>query len=83
MKIDNLIIGSGITGLSFACFSEDDYIILEKESIPGGYTDIENIVKYIKDVKKDNKIREDIYLNFNYTYDFSINRILEAFKLFL
>jgi protoporphyrinogen oxidase len=37
MKIDNLIIGSGITGLSFACFSKGDYIILEKESTPGGY----------------------------------------------
>lgn len=34
----NLIIGAGVTGLSFAAFSKNkDYIIIEKEQNPGGY----------------------------------------------
>lgn len=34
----NLIIGAGLSGLSFAYFSGDqDYLIIEKESEPGGY----------------------------------------------
>lgn len=32
-----LVIGAGITGLSFSKFIEDDYIVLEKESSVGGY----------------------------------------------
>lgn len=36
MKIKNLIIGAGISGLSFAYFS-DDYLIVEKESEIGGF----------------------------------------------
>lgn len=57
--------------------NEIPYFIPQYETI----TDIDTIVKYIEDVKKDNKIREKFYLNFNYTYDFSINRILEAFRI--
>lgn len=37
MKIKNLIIGGGISGLTFAFFSEKDYLILEKEEEYGGY----------------------------------------------
>lgn len=37
-KIKYLIIGSGVTGLSFANFIDsDDYLILEKDDSPGGY----------------------------------------------
>lgn len=56
--------------------NEIPYFIPRYETI----TDIDIIVKYIEDVKRDNKIREEIYLNFNYTYDFSVNRILETFN---
>jgi hypothetical protein len=38
MKIKNLIIGAGISGLSFAYFlKNDDYLILEKDNTYGGY----------------------------------------------
>lgn len=37
-KIKYLIIGAGVTGLTFANFiSDDDYIIVEKENEPGGF----------------------------------------------
>ena len=36
-KIKYLIIGAGISGLSFANYIKDDYIILEKENEVGGY----------------------------------------------
>tara|TARA_B110000196_G_scaffold319305_2_gene336996 strand:- start:1094 stop:2344 length:1251 start_codon:yes stop_codon:yes gene_type:complete len=36
-KVKYLVLGGGVSGLSFANFVEDDYIILEKESQPGGY----------------------------------------------
>ncbi len=36
-KIKYLIIGAGISGLTFANYIKDDYIILEKESEVGGY----------------------------------------------
>lgn len=36
-KIKYLIIGSGISGLSFAYFGKKDYLILEKDSSYGGY----------------------------------------------
>lgn len=35
---DNLIVGAGLSGLSFAYFSKNpNYLIIEKESEPGGY----------------------------------------------
>ena len=35
---DNLILGAGLSGISFAYFlNNDNYLILEKESTPGGY----------------------------------------------
>ena len=38
MKTEVLIIGGGITGLSLASYLKDkDYLVLEKDSIPGGY----------------------------------------------
>jgi protoporphyrinogen oxidase len=38
METKTLIIGGGITGLSAASFlSHSDYLVLEKDSIPGGY----------------------------------------------
>lgn len=36
-KTKNLIIGGGITGLTFANYINDDYLIIEKESEVGGY----------------------------------------------
>lgn len=37
-KIDYLIIGTGVTGLSFANFiNSEDYLIIEQDSSPGGY----------------------------------------------
>ena len=37
MQIKYLIIGAGISGLTFANYIKDDYLILEKESEVGGY----------------------------------------------
>lgn len=37
MNIKYLIIGAGISGLTFANYIKDDYLILEKESEVGGY----------------------------------------------
>jgi len=38
METEVLIIGGGITGLSLASYLKDkDYLVLEKDSIPGGY----------------------------------------------
>ena len=38
METKTLIIGGGITGLSAASFlPHSDYLVLEKDSIPGGY----------------------------------------------
>lgn len=36
-KVTNLIIGGGLSGLSLAYFLGDDYLIIEKDSTPGGY----------------------------------------------
>lgn len=36
-KIKNLIIGAGLSGIACAYYLEDDYLILEKDSTPGGY----------------------------------------------
>ena len=33
----DLIIGAGVTGLSYAAFTDNDYLILEKENDVGGY----------------------------------------------
>ena len=35
-KIDTLIIGAGVSGLTYANFCNEDYLIVEKESTPGG-----------------------------------------------
>lgn len=37
MKTKYLILGAGISGLTFANYCEDDYIIIEKENEVGGY----------------------------------------------
>lgn len=36
-KIEYLIIGAGVTGLTFANYCNDDYLIVEKENEVGGY----------------------------------------------
>lgn len=36
-KIKNLIIGAGISGLTYANYAKDDYLIVEKENEVGGY----------------------------------------------
>lgn len=36
-KVTNLIIGAGISGLTFANYSKEDYLIVEKENDVGGY----------------------------------------------
>ena len=37
MKTKYLIIGAGISGLTFANYADGDYLIVEKESEVGGY----------------------------------------------
>lgn len=37
MKVKNLIIGAGISGLTYANFCKDDYLLVEKENEVGGY----------------------------------------------
>ena len=37
MKTTNLVIGAGISGLTFANYSKEDYLIVEKEDRVGGY----------------------------------------------
>ena len=37
MKTKNLIIGAGISGLTYANYCDGDYLIVEKENEPGGY----------------------------------------------
>lgn len=36
-KVKYLIIGGGISGLTFANYADDDYLVIEKESEAGGY----------------------------------------------
>ncbi len=36
-KVKNLILGAGLSGLTTAYYLGDDYLILEKDSTPGGY----------------------------------------------
>lgn len=33
----DIIIGAGVTGLSYANFTKNDYLIIEGENEPGGY----------------------------------------------
>ena len=49
MQIKNLIIGAGLSGLSFAYFSGKDYLILEQDSTPGGYCRTIPNKKYVWD----------------------------------
>ncbi len=37
MKVKNLIIGAGISGLTYANYAGDDYLVIEKENEVGGY----------------------------------------------
>ncbi len=37
IKVKNLIIGAGISGLTYANYINDDYLIIEKEDSAGGY----------------------------------------------
>lgn len=36
-RVKNLVLGGGLSGLSFAYYSQSDYLILEKEDMLGGY----------------------------------------------
>lgn len=36
-KVKNLVLGAGITGLSYANFSNEECLIIEKEAVPGGF----------------------------------------------
>ena len=36
-KVKNLIIGAGISGLTYASYCKDDYLIIEKDCVAGGY----------------------------------------------
>ena len=49
MKVKNLIIGAGISGLTFANYCNDDYLIIEKESEVGGYCNTHYVKDYIWD----------------------------------
>ena len=33
----DLIVGAGVTGLSYAAYTKNDYLVIEKESEIGGY----------------------------------------------
>ena len=37
MKVKNLIIGAGVSGLTYANYAGDDYLVVEKENEVGGY----------------------------------------------
>lgn len=49
LKVKNLILGGGLSGLSLAYYLKDDYLILEKEDTPGGYCRTIPNKKYIWD----------------------------------
>ena len=49
MRVNTLIIGAGITGLSAANFGNEDYLILEKENAPGGLCRTFYVKDYIWD----------------------------------
>ena len=48
-KVDTVILGAGLTGLAAALSVESDYILLEKNSRPGGLTRTEKIDGYLFD----------------------------------
>ncbi len=49
-NVKNLVIGAGLSGLSFAYFTnDDDYLILEQDSTPGGYCRTIPNKKYVWD----------------------------------
>ncbi|NEP10122.1 MAG: NAD(P)-binding protein [Symploca sp. SIO2C1] len=48
-KVDTVILGAGLTGLAAALSLESDYILLEKNSRPGGLTRTEKIDGYLFD----------------------------------
>ena len=47
-KVKNLIIGAGISGLTFANYS-DDYLIIEKDNQAGGYCKTHYVGDYVWD----------------------------------
>ena len=49
MKTKYLIIGAGISGLTFASYCKDNYLIIEKESEVGGYCKTHYTKDYIWD----------------------------------
>ena len=48
-KVKNLIIGAGISGLTYANYCDGDYLIVEKESEVGGYCNTHYVKDYIWD----------------------------------
>lgn len=48
-KVKNLIIGAGISGLTYANYCDRDYLIVEKESEVGGYCNTHYVKDYIWD----------------------------------
>ncbi len=48
-KVKNLIIGAGISGLTYANYCNGDYLIVEKESEVGGYCNTHYVKDYIWD----------------------------------
>lgn len=65
LSVKYLVIGAGITGLSFAAFcNSDDYLVLEKEDMPGGYCKTFRSGEYVWDYSghffhfKDDEMRE-------------------------
>lgn len=48
-EVKNLVIGAGLSGISFAHFLGDDYLILEKDKTPGGYCRTIPNSKYVWD----------------------------------
>ena len=48
-KVKNLIIGAGISGLTYANYCNGDYLIVEKESEVGGYCNTHYVSDYIWD----------------------------------
>ena len=49
IKIDNIILGAGLTGLSAAYSLKKNYLLFEKNSIVGGLTSSEKIKNYYFD----------------------------------
>lgn len=49
MNVNSLILGGGVTGLSFAAFYDSDYLILEKNEKVGGYCKTSIVGEYVWD----------------------------------